>query len=63
MRYMQVKNTTLTLYKYLNLVALSVVVYIYILYVATYYIFMEPTLISLCIPDVVLMAPTTLHDM
>jgi len=63
MRYMQVKNTTLTLYKYLNLVALSVVVYIYILYVATYYIFMVPTLISLCIPDVVLMAPTTLHDM
>ena len=23
---------------------------------------MVPTLISLCIPDVVLMAPTTLHD-
>ena len=52
MRYMQVKNTTLTLYKYLNLVALSVVVYIYILYVATYYIFMVPTLISLCIQHV-----------
>ena len=43
MRYMQVKNTTLTLYKYLNLVALSVVVYIYILYVATYYIYIHGT--------------------